>query len=182
MKKTIGILIFTILSINLYSQISINGGIDPKLAIFGTDNEFTTHDKLLNIHFKGEYHGRDGDIYFAIGAEYANLKQKYLAWFLNAGVPIDFEVFNIPFVFTPQLEFGDIFREHVQFNQYDSIKWDDTYYYGVNIPIRYYITDKFGIEIEGSIDRASDLPKREWRYGGKLSIIVYIFGEHNSCK
>jgi hypothetical protein len=173
MRKAL-LIMMLIVSTGCIAQFSVNAGIDPKLLIFGANNEYTTHDSKINIDVKIEYRGRDNDLYFAIGAEYANLREEYRSWFADFGIPINFTILNIDLLFIPQLEIGDIFREHIKIGEYDSIKWDDTYYYGVNIPFRYFITDVFAVELEGSVDRATDLPKREWRYGGKVHIIFYL--------
>lgn len=173
MKRVLILLLLMFTSITMYSQgkhWSVSGGVDPKLLFFGTDNEFTTHDSALNAQLKVEYHGRDNDIYFAIGIEYADLQEEFRAWFMSYGVPITFEVFNVEILFIPQLEFGSIIRESVNYHT----DWVDRYYYGVNIPFRYAITDWFSIELEGSVDRAVDLPDRAWRYGGKFNLIIYL--------
>jgi hypothetical protein len=176
MEKVL-ILLYFLVCTSTYSQnknFSINFGIDPKLLILGTDNGYTTHESVVNAHFKLEYHGRDNELYFAIGIEQANLREMYRAWFADFGVPIKFKLFNKDIIFTPQLEIGDIFREHVRVANYDSVKWDDTYYYGINIPFRHLITHWLAFELEGSLDRATDLPKRGWRYGGKFNLIIYL--------
>src|SRR6056300_1931752 len=101
------------------AQFSVNIGVDPKLLLFGTDNQYTKHNSVVNAHFKIEYHGRDNDIYFAIGAEYANLREEYRAWFADFGKPFNFNFLKKEFTFIPQIEIGDIFRENINDEPYE---------------------------------------------------------------
>lgn len=172
MKQLTVLLLLFSLSVTAQNKWSLNLGIDPKLAAFGTDNEFTTHDNVLNMHAKIELIGREDSFYFAIGVEYANLDQEYRAWFLDVGKPIFIRMNRCEdILLIPQLEFGNIFRENINDLPFEDIKWNDTYYYGAALSVRYPIDTLLTLGLEGSVDRASDLPDRGFRYGGKLELI-----------
>lgn len=170
--KTVVILLILLGSINVFSQISVDIGIDPKITILGTDNEYTLHDGVFNYKLKIE--GIDNNNrYFAFGWEYVNLKQYFISITASYGHKYELIFKNISFI--PQLEIGQIIRDRIPVNKLDK-RTDHKYWYvGINLPIRWQVNNTISLEAEGNIDLAADLPNRTFRYGGTINLIIILW-------
>jgi len=170
--KTVVVVILLIVTTNVFSQLSIDIGIDPKIAVLGTDNKYTLHDGVFNFKLKIEGIDRDNR-YFAFGWEYANLSQYFIS--INANYGHKYELLFKKLIFIPQLEIGQIIRDRVPVNELDKRTDDKLWYAGVNLPIRWKINNTFSLEAEGNIDLAVDLPNRKFRYGGTINLIIVFY-------
>lgn len=168
MKKLLIILILLI-NINTFGQFSVNIGFDPKIGLFGTDNKYTQHDAIANFIFKVEYIDNTS-LYLAIGTEYANLKEWYIAYYGNIGFVFK-SIFKLKII--PQLELGNITRELLPIDINDHRRNPNNLYIGTNLAIRYQFNNLLALETQSSLKLAPDINKT-FRYEGYISLIFTI--------
>lgn len=162
MKKNI---FFAILLLSCISnaQVNLNIGVDPKIAIFGTDNQYTKHDALFNYELKLEVLTSKKH-YFAIGHKFVNLSQKYNSYYVNIGK--EYSLSNRISVI-PNIELGLLKRKLTTSNNAGII------YPQINTSLRYNIGFiSFGYK--GYLQWSRDIGKT-FRYGGVFEVTLKIF-------
>jgi hypothetical protein len=166
MKKLYTIILILLGSISI-AQPSINIGTDLKVGIFGTDNQYTTHDPIFNYEIKFEF--QHDDTYMAVGHKYVNLSEKYVSFYFNLG-----HTFNLTgncngrnnIILIPQFEIGHLMRID---ERTDSIP--GVIYPQINLSARYRFNDNFAVGFKPYVQLSRDI-SRTFRYGGNIEIIL----------
>ena len=145
------------------AQININVGFDPKIAVLGTDNQFTKHDPLFNFEIKVEIYD-DERHYFALGHKYVNLSSYYRSYYINIGKEIKVAK-NVLFI--PNLELGLLVRD---MNTQKAVA--GVIYPQINTDVRYDFKH-FQLSWKPYLQYSRDIGKA-FRYGSNIALIIKI--------
>ena len=166
MKKLLFILLITSLSYaqqgyrNGYDMITLKTSIDPKMAY---------SEKALDIKVEVSFTTKNNNQF---GMAFENFKKRdFRAMSIFYGH--EFSIRKV--VVTPYVEFGNIFRKHE-----NDWSWNYYFYYGVGTKFRIPITENFGVFINNTFVRRTDLTHIwgknavKWRYNNYVGLFIKL--------
>lgn len=174
MKK---LLLTALLLIGLISnaQLQVNLGIDPKIAILGTDNQYTSHDALFNYEVKLEYlketiNNPNNKIYFNVNYKFVNLEQKYHSIGFGIGYQTPRYLFNQKLLIVPQIQAERITRDIYNGNRASVITLKGIT--SIRLPLDR--NERLQLGFSPYVQWSRDIGKT-FRYGSNVELIIKVF-------
>jgi len=140
--------------LNGYDMITLKTSIDPKMA-----TKENALDIKVEISFTSEKNNQ-------FGMAFENFeKRDFRAASIFYGREFPFN----KLVVTPYVEFGNIYRKHL-----NDWSWNYFFYYGVGTKFRVPLTDKFGLFINNTFVRRTDLNTVKWCYNNYIGLFIKL--------